>query len=384
MRMVGILAFGVRTPLIKEGDDLESIVVDSVIEAVESKGLVFKDKDIIGITESMVARTQGNFVSLDIVAKDINEKFGDEVGIVFPIFSRNRFALILKAIAKGVKKAYVILNYPKDEVGNPIVTPSKVYEKKINKSLDVFTEEEFRSMFDAQDFIHPFTNIDIADYYRNISDNIEIIFANDPEAVLKYTKNVLVADIHNRFETKEQIKKVGVKNIYTLNEIMNKSIDGSGYNDEYGLLGSNYSTEDSLKLFPVNGQIIVDSIQKKLKDITGKEIEVLIYGDGAFKDPVAGIWELADPVVSPAYTKGLCGTPNELKLKFMVDNSNLSDDDIIAKIKNKNISTHESLGTTPRQITDLVGSLCDLTSGSGDKGTPVVYIQGYFDNYSDQ
>lgn len=384
MRMVGTLAFGVRTPLIKEGDDLETIVIDSVLKAIESKNLEFHDKDIIGITESMLARTQGNFVKLKSIAKDINKKFGDEVGVVFPIFSRNRFALVLKAIAMGVKKVYVILNYPKDEVGNPIVTPKKVYEQSINKSLDVFTEEEFRKMFTKEDFIHPFTNVDIADYYRNISDNIEIIFANDPKAVLKFTKNVLVADIHNRFETKNIIQNAGAEKIYTLDEIVNKSIDGSGYNDEYGLLGSNYSTEDTLKLFPINGQKTVESIQTKLKEITGKEIEVLIFGDGAFKDPVAGIWELADPVVSPAYTKGLAGTPNELKLKFLVDNSNLDDNEIIEKIKNKKTGTHESLGTTPRQITDLVGSLCDLTSGSGDKGTPVVYIQGYFDNYSDQ
>ena len=384
MRLVGTLAFGIRTPLVKQGDDLEKIVVDSVLAAMKSKGLEFRDRDIVGITESSVARTQGNFVALDVVSQDIHEKFGDEVGVVFPIFSRNRFSLILKAIARGVKKAYVLLPYPNDEVGNPVVDPKKIWEQQIDTFAGVYTEDEFRAMFAPEDFIHPFTGVDITKYYRDLSKNIEVIFANNPTAILKYTKNVLAADIHTRFRTKEILRQAGAEKVYSLDEIMNQSIDGSGYNNKYGLLGSNYSTDEVLKLFPINGQTLVDGVAKKLRKATGKQIEVLVYGDGAFKDPVAGIWELADPVVSPAYTKGLLGTPHELKLKFLIDNSGMSDEEIIAKIGEKNANQRESLGTTPRQITDLVGSLCDLISGSGDKGTPIVYVQGYFDKYSDE
>ena len=381
-RTVGTVIRGVRAPIVRKGDKLEDIVTQCVLDCAENENFSFNDRDVIGVTESLVARAQGNFVSLDTVAKDVNNKFGDEVGVVFPMLSRNRFSLILKGIARGVKKCYVQLNYPNDEVGNPIANLDKMYEKGINPYSDEFTEEEYRKIFSAEDRTNPFTGVDILEYYKSLADNIEIVFANNPASILKYTKNVLVADIHSRFRTKEIIKKAGAEKIYSLDEIVNKSIDGSGYNEKYGLLGSNYSTDEVLKLFPRDGQIFVNSIQKKLLEKTGKKIEVLIYGDGAFKDPAAGIWELADPVVSPAYTDGLTGVPNELKLKFLADSSNLSDEQLIEKIRVKNISQKESLGTTPRKITDLLGSLCDLTSGSGDKGTPIVLIQGYFDNIS--
>jgi len=352
MRTIGTSAYGIRTPLIKEGDDLEKIVVESVVNS----GLEHKDKDIVGMTESLVARTQRNFVSLDIVAKDVVSKFGDiEIGVVHPIFSRNRFSLILRAVAQGVKKVYVLLNEETDEVGNSV--------------------------------LNPYTGIDIKKYYESLSDNIEVIHSNDPTKILNYTHNVLVASIHNRFKNKEIIEAAATGQsitIHTLSDIMTESIDGSGYNPEYGLLGSNYSTEQQLKLFPRDCWNIVDRIQIKLKEATGKNIEVIIYGDGAFKDPACGIWELADPVVSPGFTKGLRGTPSEIKLKFLLDQHKMSDEQVIEKLKEKNASQHESLGTTPRQIPDLVGSLCDLVSGSGDKGTPVVYIQGYFDNYSSE
>ena len=382
MRNLGTVVRGIRAPIIKQGDDLETIVVDSILNASKNNNIDFNDKDIVAVTESLVARSQGNFVTLDNIAKDINNKFGDEVGVIFPIFSRNRFSLILKAIARGVKKVYLLLNYPKDEVGNPVANLDKLYEKGINPYSDSFTEKEFKEIFNDEDRKNPFTGVDILEYYKGLSENIEVIFSNNPETILKYTKNVLAADIHTRFRTKEVLKKSGAEKVYSLDEILNKSIDGSGYNEDYGLLGSNYSTDERLKLFPRNGQIFVDNIQKKLIEKTGKKIEVMIYGDGAFKDPIAGIWELADPVVSPAYTSGLDGTPHELKLKFLADSSNLSDSEIIEKIRQKNISVKESLGTTPRKVTDLVGSLCDLTSGSGDKGTPIILIQGYFDNYS--
>jgi len=350
MRNVGTVVRGIRAPIVKEGDDLERIVVDSVLKVAESDNIIFKDKDIVSITESLVARAQGNYVTIDHIAKDIQEKFNGEVGVVFPIFSRNRFSLILKGIARGAKKVYLLLNTEIDEVGNPIV--------------------------------NPFTNIDIVKYYKELSNNIEIILSDDPTEILKYTKNVLVADIHKRKKTKEKIKNAGCNTIYSLDEIVNKSIDGSGYNEDYGLLGSNYSTDEQLKLFPRDGQIFVNKIRDELKNKTGKNIEVMIYGDGAFKDPVAGIWEFADPVVSPAYTEGLAGTPNELKLKFLADDKSLTKEELMRKIKEKDITAKEALGTTPRRLTDLIGSLCDLTSGSGDKGTPIILIQGYFDNYS--
>ena len=381
-RTVGTVVRGVRTPIIRQGDKLDDIITDCIFNCAEKEKFSFSDRDIVGVTESLLARAQGNFVSLDSVGKDINEKFGDEVGVLFPMLSRNRFSLILDGIARGVKKCYVQLNYPNDEVGNPIANLDKMYEKNINPYTDEFTEEEYKKIFTADERRNPFTGVDILDYYKNISDKIEIIFSNNPASILKYTKNVLVSNIHARFRTKEIIKKAGGEKIYALDEIVSKSVDGSGYNKDYGLLGSNYSTDEVLKLFPRDGQVFVDSVQKKMLEKTGKKIEVLIYGDGAFKDPVAGIWELADPVVSPAFTDGLTGMPNELKLKYLADSSNLSDAELIEKIRSKNISQKEALGTTPRKITDLIGSLCDLTSGSGDKGTPVVLIQGYFDNIS--
>jgi len=303
-------------------------------------------------------------------------------GVVFPILSRNRFALILQGIAKGVKKCYVQLSYPNDELGNPIANIDKLYEEGINPYIDEFTEDEYRKIFTTEERKNPFTGVDILDYYKNLSDNIEIIFSNNPVSILKYTKNVLVSDVHTRFRTKEILRRAGAEKLYSLNEILNESIDGSGYSEEYGLLGANYSTDNVLKLFPRGGQDFVNNVQKRLLEKTGKKLEVLIYGDGAFKDPVAGIWELADPVVSPAFTDGLVGVPNELKLKFLVDSGKLSTEELMEKIKSKNISQKDSLGTTPRRITDLVGSLCDLTSGSGDKGTPIVLVQGYFDSYA--
>ena len=384
-RTVGTVVRGIRMPIIRQGDKLDDIVTEYVLNCAESENFKFSDKDIVGVTESLLARAQGNYVSLNDVGKDINNKFGDEVGVVFPILSRNRFSLILSGIARGVKKCWVQLNYPNDEVGNPIANLDKMYEKGINPYTDEFTEDEYRKIFTKEERINPFTGVDILDYYKNISDNIEIIFSNKPNSILKYTKNVLVADIHSRFRTKQIIKKAGAEKIYSLDEIVSESINGSGYNKDYGLLGSNYSTDEMLKLFPRDGQNFVDSVQEKLFKKTGKKIEVLIYGDGSFKDPAIGIWELADPVVSPAFTDGLTGMPNELKLKFLADSSGLSDEELIEKIRSKDLSqsqTKETLGTTPRKITDLLGSLCDLTSGSGDKGTPVILIQGYFDNIS--
>ncbi|MDR2967461.1 MAG: coenzyme F420-0:L-glutamate ligase [Methanobacteriaceae archaeon] len=386
MRNVGVVTRGIRIPIIHQGDDLENIVVDSLIEASKTDNITFKDKDIIAVTESILAKSQGNYVSIDDIAQDIQNKFGKdaELGVVFPIFSRNRFSLILKGIAKGAKKVYLQMSYPNDEVGNPIIDPIEIHNKDINVFTTVFNEKEFRKEFGYDKTIHPFTNVDIIEHYKELGDNIEILFANNSKEILNHTKNVLVANIHPRFKDKEIIKKAGAKKIFTLCDILSSSIGGSGYNSDYGLLGSNASNEDVLKLFPRNGEIFVNNVQKKLLDKTGKHIEVMIYGDGAFKDPVAGIWELADPVVSPAYTKGLEGTPSEYKLKYLADSLNLEDHEIKEKIKEKKVSKQESLGTTPRRITDLVGSLADLTSGSGDRGTPVVHIQGYFDNYSDQ
>ena len=382
MRNIGTVSWGIRIPIIKKGDDLENIVVDSIINAAKTNNIILNNKDIVGVTESLLARAQGNYVTLDNVGKDINNKFGDEAGIIFPILSRNRFALILKGVSRGVKKLYVQLNYPNDEVGNPIASINKIYEKGINPYSDEFTEEEFKNIFNSDERKNPFTGVDILEYYKNLSDNIEIFFSNKPTSMLRYTKNILVSDIHTRFRTKEILKEAGAEIIYSLDEILSESINGSGYNKDYGLLGSNYSTDEALKLFPRDGQIFVNNIQNKLMERTGKKLEVLIFGDGAFKDPAAGIWELADPVVSPAFTEGLVGTPSEIKLKFLADSSGLSETEIMEKIRLKSKTEKESLGTTPRKITDLVGSLCDLTSGSGDKGTPVVLVQGYFDNYA--
>ncbi|MCL2865406.1 MAG: coenzyme F420-0:L-glutamate ligase [Lachnospiraceae bacterium] len=385
MRNVGVVVRGIRLPIVRKGADLESIIVDSLIQASESEGFCFRDKDIVAVTESIVAKAQGNYINISDIAHDIVGKFGAEaeVGVVCPIFSRNRFSMILKGIALGAKKIYLQLNYPNDEVGNPIVAPSVVYQKKINPFSETFTEKEFRDTFGYESTIHPFTKIDIIEFYKSINDNIEIIFANNPCEILKYTKNVVVADIHTRNRSQAEVLEAGGEKVFTLSDIMTASVDGSGFNPDYGVLGSNASTDEVLKLFPRDGEYFVKNVQEKLKEKTGKDVEVMIYGDGAFKDPVAGIWELADPVVSPAYTAGLEGTPSEYKLKYLADSLKMKDEEIVEKIKEKKVSLKESLGTTPRRIRDLVGSLADLTSGSGDRGTPVVFVQGYFDNYSD-
>ena len=394
-RIVGTVVRGIRCPIIKEGDNIEQIVVDSVLNAVESENIVLNDKDVVTITESVVARSQGNYASIDDIAEDVKLKFNsDTVGVIFPILSRNRFAICLKGIAKGVaKKIVLMLSYPADEVGNHLVDIDLLDEKGINPWTDILTESDFRNYFGY--IKHQFTGIDYIQYYKSLIEECgkecEIIFSNNPKSILKYTKNVLVCDIHTRARTKRILKANGGEKIYGLDDILTKSINGSGFNDKYGLLGSNKSTEETIKLFPVNCQPIVDNIQSMFKEKTGKTIEVMIYGDGAFKDPVGKIWELADPVVSPAYTSGLEGTPNEIKIKYLADNdfSDLDGKELkeaISKcIENKDsnlVGNMASQGTTPRRFTDLIGSLSDLTSGSGDKGTPVILIQGYFDNYT--
>lgn len=393
-RVVGTVVRGLRCPIINQGDSIEEIVVDSVLKASEIEGFHMNDKDIVTITESIVARAQGNYATIDDIAKDVRSKFGeDTVGVIFPILSRNRFAVVLRGIAKGVKKMVLMLSYPSDEVGNHLVDLDMLDEKGVNPWTDVLTEQQFRHHFGYNK--HPFTGVDYIDYYKSIVEEYgvecEVIFSNHPKTILQYTKSVLTCDIHSRFRTKRILKANGGVKIYSLDNILSESIDGSGYNEAYGLLGSNKSTETSVKLFPRNCQPIVDQIQHLLKEKTGKDIEVMIYGDGAFKDPVGKIWELADPVVSPAYTSGLDGTPNEVKLKYLADN-NFADlrgeelkQAISHYISNKEsdlVGSMEAQGTTPRKLTDLIGSLSDLTSGSGDKGTPVVYIQGYFDNYT--
>lgn len=393
-RVVGTVVRGLRCPIIKRGDQIENIVVDSVLQAAEVEGFQIQDKDIVSITESIVARAQGNYATIDHIAKDVQSKFGDEpVGVIFPILSRNRFAVCLRGIAKGVKKIVLMLSYPSDEVGNHLVDLDMLDEKGVNPWTDVLTEAQFRELFGYNK--HTFTGIDYIDYYKSLVEEqgaeCEVIFSNNPKTILDYTKNVLTCDIHSRFRTARILKANGGEKIYSLGDILAESIDNSGFNEEYGLLGSNKSTEDEIKLFPRNCQPTVDKIQQIFKDKTGKNVEVMIYGDGAFKDPVGKIWELADPVVSPAYTPGLNGTPNEIKLKYLADNNfaNLSGDElkqaISEYISNKNddlVGSMEAQGTTPRKLTDLIGSLSDLTSGSGDKGTPIVYIQGYFDNFT--
>ena len=385
MRNVGVVVRGIRIPIIRRGAALDDIVIESLLAAAKSENFTFKDRDILAITESVLAKSQGNYVHVDQVACDIRNKFGEEatIGVVFPIFSRNRFSIILKGIAKGAKKIVLQLSYPHDEVGNPLVDPAQIYYKNVNPFSESFTEEQFRETFGYENTVNPFTQVDIIKYYKEINPNIEIIFSNNPTEILKHTENVLVADIHTRVRDKELIQTAGGKKVFTLSDVLSTPVDDSGFNEDYGLLGSNASTDDTLKLFPREGQCFVDKVQEKLLEITGKRIEVMIYGDGAFKDPVAGIWELADPVVSPAYTAGLEGTPSEYKLKYLADSLGLEDADIVKKIKERKATQKESLGTTPRRIPDLVGSLADLTSGSGDRGTPVVYVQGYFDNYSD-
>ena len=393
MRCVGTVVRGIRTPIIKENDDLASIVVDSLMNAKESEGFEFKDKDIVAITEAVVGISEGNYVTVDQVTKDIKNKFGnpDELGIVFPILSRNRFSIILKAIARSTRKLYVQLSFPADEVGNGILDEDKLDNSKFNLG-SVITEEEYMREFG--DWLHPFTGINMIKFYRELIEaegcKAEFVLSNSVTDILKYTNNVLSCDIHTRYKTKKLLEAKGAK-VFGLYEIMNAPVDGSGYNEKYGMLGSNKSTEERLKLFPRTGQKLVEGIQRRLKEATGKTIEVMVYGDGAFKDPVGKIWELADPVVSPAYTSGLEGTPNEIKLKFVSDNKfpDLRGDELKEAIKNEIRNKAKDLkgqmvtqGTTPRRLTDLIGSLCDLTSGSGDKGTPVVFIQGYFDNLS--
>ena len=393
MRTVGTVVRGIRTPIIKEHDDLENIVVDSLLKAQESEGFEFKDKDVVAITEAVVGISEGNYATVDNIAEDIKNKFDnpEELGIVFPILSRNRFSLILKGIARSTKKLYVLLSFPSDEVGNGILDEDKLDNSNFNLG-SVITEEEYRENFG--DWIHPFTGINMLDLYKELitAEECEPVFvlSNKATDILKYTKNVINCDIHTRYKTKKLLENNGAK-AYGLYEIMNESINGSGFNEKFGLLGSNKSTEERLKLFPRTGQTLVENVQKKLKEKTGKNIEVMVYGDGAFKDPVGKIWELADPVVSPAYTSGLEGTPNEIKLKFVSDNKfpDLHGDElkeaIKQEIRNKAADLKGQMitqGTTPRRLTDLIGSLCDLTSGSGDKGTPVVFIQGYFDNLS--
>ena len=390
-RTLGTVVRGIRTPIVKEGDNLVEIVFNSLKEAVETENITVKDKDVVGVTESLVARAQGNYVTTADIAQDINSKFSGHIGVVFPILSRNRFSIILKGIVESGKKITLLLSYPSDEVGNHLMNLDKLDELKINPHDRILTEKEYRELFGDKVY-HEFTAIDYVKLYKDIGkDNIEIIFANDPRVILNYTDEVLVADIHSRKRTKRLIKDAGGKTVLSLDEIMNAPINDSGYNPDFGVLGSNLASDNELKLFPRDGQKYVDELQKKFNEEFGKNVEVLIYGDGAFKDPVGKIWELADPCVSPAFTEGLKGIPNEIKIKYIADTEleNVYGEEAVNIIKQKIytksqdlLGRAESLGTTPRQITDLIGSLCDLTSGSGDKGTPVVFIQGYFDNYA--
>ena len=393
-RMIGTVSRGVRAPIIRQGDDIVEIVTNSVIEAAKDDGTDIRDRDIIAMTEAIVARAQGNYASIDDISEDVKAKFGKEtVGVIFPILSRNRFAICLRGIAKGAKKIVLALSYPSDEVGNHLISLDALDEKGVDPYKDVLTLAKYRELFGYEK--HRFTGVDYVEYYEKLivemGAEAEIIFANDPRAVLAYTKNVINCDIHTRARTKRLLRAAGAEIVYGLDEILNHSVNGSGYNADYGLLGSNKATEDTVKLFPRDCQPIVDAIQKKVYEATGKTVEVMVYGDGAFKDPVGKIWELADPVVSPAYTAGLEGTPNELKLKYLADNdfASLSGDALKEAIKAEIVKKDADLfgqmaseGTTPRRLTDLIGSLCDLTSGSGDKGTPIVWIQGYFDNYT--
>ena len=393
-RKVGTVSRGIRCPIIREGDDLAAIVADSVIEAAESEGFELRDKDVISVTESVVARAQGNYASVDDIAADVRAKIGgDTVGVIFPILSRNRFAICLRGIAMGVKKVVLMLAYPSDEVGNELVTLDQLDNAGVNPYSDVLTEAKYRELFGVNK--HQFTGVDYVEYYsdviRECGAEVEVIFANQPKAILEYTDRVINCSIHTRVRTKRILLEGGAKVVLNLDEILNAPVNGSGCNEQYGLLGSNKATEDKVKLFPRECQPIVLDIQKKIFDATGKHVEVMVYGDGAFKDPQGKIWELADPVVSPAFTDGLVGTPNELKLKYLADNDykDLSGEALkeaisksIREKKGNLVGNMAAQGTTPRQLTDLIGSLCDLTSGSGDKGTPIVLVQGYFDNYT--
>ena len=393
-RRIGTVSRGVRGPIIRKGDDLAKIVVESVVEAAKSENLEFRDRDVVAVTESVVARSQGNYASIDDIAEDVKNKLGGEtIGVIFPILSRNRFAICLKGIAKGAKKVVLMLSYPSDEVGNTLVSLDKIDEAHVNPYSDVLTLEEYRRLFGENK--HEFTGVDYVEYYGNLikeqGAEVEIIFANQAKTILNYTDHVLTCDIHTRKRTKRILLENGAKVVCGLDDILTAPVNGSGYNEKYGLLGSNKSTENEIKLFPRDCKGLVLDIQKQLLDITGKHVEVMVYGDGAFKDPQGKIWELADPVVSPAFTDGLIGTPNELKLKYLADNDfkdlrgealKEAISDSIRKKEANLVGNMASQGTTPRQLTDLIGSLCDLTSGSGDKGTPIIWIQGYFDNYT--
>ena len=393
-KTVGTISRGIRTPIIRSGDNLVEIIADSVLAAAEEEKFEIGERDIIAATEAIVARAQNNYATIEDIATDVKNKFSsDTVGVIFPILSRNRFAICLRGIAKGVKKVVLMLSYPSDEVGNHLVSIDMLDEKNVNPYTDVLTLEKYRELFGENK--HPFTGVDYVEYYGQIikesGAEVEIIFSNNPRTILNYTKDVLVCDIHTRKRTKRILKENGGNVILGLDDILTSSINGSGYNDQYGLLGANKATEDKIKLFPRDCKEFVTNLQNEMLKRTGKKVEVMVYGDGAFKDPVGKIWELADPVVSPAYTEGLEGTPNEVKLKYLADNNfaDLKGEELRTAIeeyiKNKGadlVGSMESQGTTPRRLTDLIGSLCDLTSGSGDKGTPVVFIQGYFNNYT--
>ena len=391
MRYTGVTSRGIITPIFRQGDDLVSMVCDSVVNASKNESFPLHDRDVLGVTEAVVARTQGNYATVEQIAADVREKLGDrDIGIVFPILSRNRFAIILRAIAMACHKLYILLSYPADEVGNQLISLEDVDDKGINPNTDSFDERGFRAIF-GNNTVHRFTGVDYVQYYKSLGKNIEVIFSNDPRYILHFTKNIINCDIHTRKRTKRILSAAGADRVYSLDELMTAPVDGSGYNEKYGLLGANKATEEKVKLFPRDCQPFVDGLQKALLAATGKHIEVMIYGDGGFKDPVGGIWELADPVVSPAFTEGLRGTPNELKMKYFADNElkDLTGEALAQamreRIKQKDADMKGSMqseGTTPRQLTDLLGSLCDLTSGSGDRGTPVVLIQGYFTNFA--
>ncbi len=395
-RRLGTVSRGVRCPIIKEGDDLVSIVTDSIILASKEENFPLNDRDVVAITESIVARAQGNYATVDQIATDVKNKVKSEkIGVIFPILSRNRFAILLKGIAKGVKKIVLMLSYPSDEVGNSLISYDELDEKNIDPYKDVLTLEQYRNLFGHN--VHEFTGVDYVEYYMSIikemGAEVEVIFANQAKTILNYADSIITCDIHTRNRTKRILKNAGAKVVLGLDDILTSSVDGSGYNEKYGLLGSNKATEDKVKLFPRDSQYLVEDIQKQLYEKTNKHFEVMVYGDGAFKDPQGKIWELADPVVSPFFTKGLIGTPNELKLKFLADNDfkDLKGEELRMAIEKRIIEKEKDLvgkmiseGTTPRQLTDLIGSLCDLTSGSGDKGTPIVLVQGYFDNYTNK
>ncbi|MBE7720897.1 MAG: F420-0--gamma-glutamyl ligase [Lacrimispora celerecrescens] len=393
-RLIGTVSRGVRAPIIRQGDDIAEIVISSVLDAAKCENFELRDRDVIAATEAIVARAQGNYATVDQIAADIKNKFGNEtIGIVFPILSRNRFSICLKGIARGAKKITLMLSYPSDEVGNHLIDLDALDEKGINPWTDILTEAKYRELFGYRK--HTFTGVDYIEYYKELIQKegceVEVILANDCRTILNYTKHVLSCDIHSRFRTKRLLKAAGAESVYGLDDVLTVSVDGSGYNENYGLLGSNKATEDTVKLFPRNCEPIVKKIQDGFLERTGKHVEVMVYGDGAFKDPMGKIWELADPVVSPAYTEGLEGQPNEVKLKYLADNdfADLSGEELKTAISNYIQSKESNLvgsmvsqGTTPRRLTDLIGSLCDLTSGSGDKGTPIVLVQGYFDNYT--